>query len=259
MPGIYAHHRFAAAQLECMDKETKNVVSRFRQLYDVGAQGPDPLFYYGVFGKSKQHALGHQIHMEPGKLFFERAGRIYRAQPTEGAYAYLLGCLTHFCLDSNCHPFVNGVDAAGEGKHIALETEFNRFLMEMDGVPTPYIKNQSCYVSLSAGGCETAAAFYEGMSRRAFARCMGGMRLFNGLFAAPEGWLRNTVASVAGSIGHGGFMMTKDPDAKHCVFNQPMLERYEQAMRRFPGMLEQLLAHLQTGTPLGEEFDAIYG
>lgn len=259
MPGLYAHYRFAASQLQSMDKETKNLVSRFRQLYDAGAQGPDPLFYYGIFGKNKQHARGNRIHMEPGRMFFERAGRIYRERPTEGAYAYLLGCLTHFCLDSHCHPFVNAKDASGEGKHIALETEFNRFLLEKDGVAAPQFHDQGRYVMLSAGGCETAAAFYEGMTRKSFARCMGGMRLFNGFFAAPEGIFRNAVVYVAGSIGHGGFIMTDGPDPKHRAFHQPMLELYERAAGRFPGMLLQLQAHLETGAPLGEEFDEIYG
>lgn len=259
MPGHYAHYRFAASQLQHMDGETRKTVNRFRQLYDVGAQGPDPLFCSNPFLKRKKFALGHQIHMEPGRLFFERAGRIYRAQPTEGAYAYLLGCLTHFCLDSSCHPFVNAVDAAGEGKHIALETEFNRFLMELDGKNDPHTYNPGKYLTLSAGGCETAAAFYKGMTPRAFAQCVGGMKLFHGLFAAPEGLPRNVVAGVTKAIGHGGFVMTKGPDPEHCAFNQPMLELYEQALQRFPGMLAQLQGHLRTGAPLGEEFNAIYG
>ena len=259
MPGHYTHYRFASEQLAHMDGEAGKAVDRFRRLYNMGAQGPDPLFYYNPFLKNQKYALGDQIHRSPGREFFERAGRIYRAKPTEGAYAYLLGCLTHFCLDSVCHPFVDAQDASGAGEHIALETEFNRFLMELDGKPMPHTQNPGEFLSLSAGESETAAAFYRDVTAGAFARSAGSMKLFLSLFSAPEGPLRELVAAVTGKLGYGGFIMTKGPDPRHCVFNGPMLELYRQAAQRFPGMLAQLRDHFKTEAPLGEEFDAIYG
>lgn len=259
MPGNYAHYRFAAARLQSMDKKARNIAERFRALYDVGAQGPDPFFYFNPFVKNKAHQLSHQIHMTPGREFFEQAGRIYRTDPTEAGLAYLYGCLTHFCLDSVCHPYVNEVHDSGAGEHMALETEFNRFLLELDGKPSPHTADPSAYLTLTRGECDTAASFYRGISGRDFARCMGHMRLFGKLFAAPEGLPRNAVKKVTDMVGYGGFVMSEGPDGAHEKFNAPMLALYQQAADQYPGMLAQLQTHLEKGTPLGKEFDAIYG
>lgn len=259
MPGNYAHYRFAAGLLQSMDKEARIVAERFRALYDVGAQGPDPFFYFNPFVKNKAHELSRQIHWQPGREFFEQAGRIYRGNPTEAGLAYLYGCLTHFCLDSVCHPYVHEVHDSGAGKHIALETEFNRFLLEKDGKPAPHTADPSAYLVLTRGECDTAASFYRGISGTEFARCMSHMRLLSKLLAAPEGLLRNAVIKVTDMAGHSGFVMTKGADSAHERFNTPMLELYQQAMDQYPGMITQLQAHLKKGTPLGAEFDAIYG
>lgn len=259
MPGHYAHYRFASQQLPQMDREAQKTVSRFRQLYDVGAQGPDPFFYFNPFVKNKIYALSHQIHWEPGRVFFEWACRTYRLNPTEGGLAYLYGCLTHFCLDSMCHPYVHEVDGSGAGKHVALETEFNRFLLELDGKSSPHTADPSGYLKLTRGECETAASFYRGISKAEFARCMGNMRLFSKLFTAPEGLPRDAVKKVTDMVGYGSFIMTKGPDSTHQRFNASMLELYQQALDKYPGMLMQLQQHLKQESPLGGEFDAVYG
>lgn len=259
MPSHYAHYRFAAAQLRQMDGKTQKTVNRFRQLYDVGAQGPDPLFCYNPFAKNRVYELSHQIHWSPGREFFQRAGQIYRLQPTEGAYAYLLGCLTHFCLDSVCHPYIHDVHDSGAGKHIAMETEFDRCLLELDGSPSPHTADPSGYLTLTRGECETAASFYRGLTGAEFGRSLGHMRLAYKLFAAPEGLPRDVVKKVTEMVGYGGFIKTKGPDNAHQQFNEPLLQLYGQAQQQFPGLLAQLTQHLNQGTPLGEEFDTIYG
>ena len=259
MPGHYAHYRFAASQLRNMDGETRKIVDRFRQLYDIGAQGPDPLFCFNPFINNRIFELGCQIHWSPGREFFQRACQTYRAQPTDAAYAYLLGCLTHFCLDSMCHPYVNDVAKSSTEKHVALETEFNRFLMEKDGKTSPHTIDPSGYLTLTRGECATAASFYQGLSGAEFSRSLVNMRLSNKLFAVPEGLFRCVVKKVTEMIGYGGFIMTKGPDVAYCQFNEPMLERYEQAMQNFPGMLAQLRQFLKQEMSLGEEFDKAYG
>ena len=242
-----------------MDSETGKTVSRFRQLYNAGAQGPDPLFCFNPFINNHVFELGRRIHWSPGREFFRQACRSYRTQPTEAAYAYLLGCLTHFCLDSMCHPYVGEVAKSSTEKHVALETEFDRFLMELDGNPAPHTTDPSDHLTLTRGECVTAAAFYQGLSPAEYARSLTNMRLANKLFAVPEGWFRCVVKKVTELVGYGGFVMTKGPDEAYCQHDAPMLELYNRAQQRFPGMLAQLQQHLEQETPLGEEFDLPYG
>ena len=43
------------------------------------------------------------------------------------------------------------------------------------------------------------------------------------------------------------------------MLNPELLTLYNTAVQRYGTMLEQLTSHLNEGTPLGEEFDAIFG
>ena len=60
-----------------------------------------------------------------------------KAATSDAARDYLFGLLGHYCLDSVCHPFVNRLVQSGEAKHVPLESEFERFLLELDGKTSP--------------------------------------------------------------------------------------------------------------------------
>ena len=133
MPSAYAHLRFGWEVLSAIPAPYRAAAKNLTQLYNVGTQGPDPLFYYNPLVENPVDKQGHHCHAMTGKAFFEAALVRYRAAPSEGAAAYLFGVLAHYCLDSHCHPLINASTEEADLDHMELETEFDRFLLQKDG------------------------------------------------------------------------------------------------------------------------------
>lgn len=257
MPFNYAHYRFACEQLKTVPFHVRSTVNKYRQLYDVGLHGPD-IF---MCGGSKLRRLSQMIHDQSGREFFPRVVRALRLEPSEKANAYLYGLLTHYCLDSCCHPFVNERAALGPAGHVEIESEFDRYLLELDGkVPTDS-QDLSRHIRLDTEGCRVAARFYPPVTASQVGSCVSVMALFAKVLAIPKGPGRELMKKTLGITGEylPRFFMTDGPNPRCAELNLPLMERYTQAQSRFEGMLRQLLAHMDHNAPLGAEFDGIFG
>ena len=254
MPFNYAHYRFAARLLPGIPKNVQSTVGRFRQLYDVGLHGPDIFMCRGPVLRK----LSRKFHRQSGRDFFTRVVREIRLEPSEGALAYLYGLLTHYCLDSLCHPFVNAQVGPG---HVEIESEFDRYLLEMDGKTPPHTQDLSRHIRLTPGGCETVARFYPPATAPQVQSCVWNMALFARVLATPEGKGRLLMQRTLGIADDrlSRFFMTVGPNPRCAGMNAQLLALYQQAEDRFPGMLQQLLEHLHHNAPLGEEFDPAFG
>ena len=141
MPSAYAHLRFGWEVLSAIPTPYRAAAKNLTQLYNVGTQGPDPLFYYNPLVENAVDKQGQRCHAMTGKAFFEAALVRYRAAPSEGAAAYLFGVLAHYCLDSHCHPLINAATEEADLDHMELETEFDRFLLQKDGKLPPHLQD----------------------------------------------------------------------------------------------------------------------
>ena len=140
MPANYAHYRFGKQLLSGMCPNDRRSIQRFRRLYDMGLHGPDIFFYYNPLIKTATGQLGGVFHAQSGQEFF---ARVCAQAGSEAGRVYLLGLLGHYCLDSLCHPYVEKKDADGSARHVELESEFDRYLLEADGVaPAPHLRRQ---------------------------------------------------------------------------------------------------------------------
>lgn len=261
MPAHYAHYRFGAKSIPNLPPEVRRTIQRFRQLYDVGLHGPDIFFYHNILFRDNTVALGRMFHQQTGEEFFARVCKHLRLEPNEAAQAYLYGVLAHYCLDSVCHPFVNEQSADGKIGHVEMETEFDRHLLFSDGKRQPNTFDCSPHIKLTRGECATVAQFYSPATPAAVGQSVRGMASCVKLLATPNGPGRRTLerlASLAGSklTAH---IMDRTPN-KNCVhLNAPLEALYDQAMEKYPAMVEQVLAHMSHNAPLGEDFVNTFG
>ena len=257
MPSTYAHYRFAASLLPSLPGDIRRTIQRFRRLYDVGLHGPDIFLYHNPFISNKVSALGLKFHEQTGHTFFQRVVRTVRLEGSDASLAYLYGVLTHYCLDSVCHPFVNqwGV---GVLTHSEIETEFDRFLLESDGKVPPCAQDLSPHIRLTPGECETAAKFYPPVTARQVQDSVKSMAFYTKLLSAPEDSPKRAVLEngigVAGREIRG-MLMGPAPNERCSHLNPELLQLYRRAQEQFPVMLEQLQALLTYNAPLGKEFD----
>ena len=261
MPATYAHYRFGCQMLGCMPADISRTAKRYRRLYDVGLHGPDLFFYYRPGIPAKLRVLGHKFHIQTGREFFSRICRSLRLEPSEAAQAYLYGVLCHYVLDSACHPYVEEQAREGLVSHTRLETEFDAFLFNLDGKRTSAQRDLSRHIRLMPEECETVARFYPGTEGRQIASCVKSMAAIRKLLGLPEGDPRKLVSGVmsAASREFSQMVIGPEPDIRCEDMLQPLFQRYDRAVRRFPDMLVQLGAHLTYNAPLGEEFNPIFG
>ena len=257
MPSHYAHYRFGVKALELLPDDAKRAVRRFRSLYDVGLHGPDIFFYHNILFRDKIVALGKEYHYTTGENFFTPLCKHLRLEPSEAAAAYLWGLLTHYCLDSMVHPLVLDETASGEIGHVELETEFDRFLLKLDGKPQPNTFDFSPHIRLTDGECDTVAAFYGKVNAGNVRRSVNSMATSVKLLAMPNGNFRRLVEkSVPDRLRQ--FFMGRTPNKKCAQLNAPMLALFDEALVKFPEMAAALSAHLAHNAPLGELFEPTF-
>ncbi len=256
MPACYAHYRFGKDVLPTLPGDVRQCIQRFRRMYDMGLQGPDIFFYYyNPLSKQSGNQIGGNFHRQTGREFFLHA--CSRAD-SEAARAYLYGLLAHYCLDSLCHPFINRMVSIGEAEHTPLESEFERYLMQKDGLPEPHTQDRSSRIRLTRGECMTVAEFYPGVTGAQVSGSIRGMSIALKFLANPN---RERTERILKKLraGLSEHLIPTEPVEDYAFMTGELQELYDQAAHRYPVLLEDLLRHLKNGEALPEHFDRTFG
>ena len=256
MPSSYAHYRFGTQVLDLMPADIREPILRNRALFDAGLQGPDFLFFHSLFKTGPLSRLGTAYHEKSGREFFTNACRHLHRSASEPAFSYLHGLLAHYCLDSACHPFVYSVTENENLAHVELETEFDRYLLALDGCKKPHEASTSHSMKLQQCDIAAVCGFYPDVSPADMTRCVRNMALSHRLLALPTRIGRSMVEGVTRLAGGNAAakVMTIGPHPKWSHLDEKLLELYQQALRKYPVHLEQLSSHMASGTPLGDAF-----
>ena len=135
MPAVYAHRRFGEKVLAaCQNDEARTAIETYQDLFNIGLQGPDILFYYDPLRQNPYKAAGDALHDAPAAPFFEAGAAHVNGRPEgQALLSYLLGFLCHFALDSECHSYIEYEIGRSGHPHVAIETALDGALMEKDG------------------------------------------------------------------------------------------------------------------------------
>ena len=261
MPAAYAHYRFGQEALSMLSPAVQKTVRAHPQLYSAGLHGPDPLFFHNILRSDEIYALASYYHHIPGtELFALFRSRLSRPEdPRETAY--LFGLLTHYTLDSQCHPLIAELHREGKCPHSRLETEFDRFLLELDGEPLPHTRDLGAHLRLKPEELERMARFFPPVTAAQLSRCIRNMtwatRILSGRGLLPRGILERIIPLAGETVRQQLMPRTPSPRAK--AFDGELLGLYNRALERFPDLAKQLEEHLYRGAPLGEAFAPIMG
>ena len=134
MPTTYTHFAYGRDVLAILPGPVQEEIRPYIHFYDIGVHGPDILFYYRSFRRNSVNQYGVKVHHEPGAVFFRHAMKEYLLQGCRPeAKAYLAGFMTHYILDSTCHPYIRLQIRRTGISHTEIETDFDAVLMEEDG------------------------------------------------------------------------------------------------------------------------------
>lgn len=256
MPSSYAHYRFGTQIIPMMPADVRGPILRHRALFDIGLHGPDFLFYHHFLKVTPLFRLGSVYHGQSGIEFFTRCCDHLRQHPSEAAFAYLHGLLAHYCLDSACHPLVYSMTDDTDLGHGELETEFDRYLMALDGIKKPHETNISRHMQLRKDEFEVVAGFYPDVTEKETIQCIRNMALALRLLTIPTAPGHAAVVAFTKAAGKvtAGKVMTVGPNPRCDHLDKKLLELYEQALAKFPAYLEQLNQHMAYGEPFGDDF-----
>lgn len=141
MPLITTHNFFANEILKKTNPNIAQIITPKQNIYDLFAQGFDPLFFYELLPFHKK--IGdycHTHHTDTFFLNFIHFIKQKKLQNNASVMAALYGHLTHYVLDSTCHPFI--IYKTGEykkeqpetlkynGKHTHMEMQIDAYLYE---------------------------------------------------------------------------------------------------------------------------------
>lgn len=260
MPSHYAHFRFGTAALALLPGDTRRSVQRFRRLYDVGLHGPDLFYSYHPLTGGSVSGLGIRYHELTGKTFFTRVCRAIRMERSEAAAAYLYGVLCHYVLDSQLHPFILQLSEETGVSHARLESEFERYLLEMDGKLPDNTQKLTAHLKLTEGECDTVAKFYPPATAKTVKSALAATARFTKLAVSAEGPGRKILEKSLDLLGKDlrSMLISAQPDPRCAHLCPEILERYEAALAVFPEYLQQMQAHMTYNAPLEEEFSGTF-
>ncbi len=258
MPTTYAHYRMGQRMLPRLEPEIQTCIRRHHHLYDLGLHGPDFLFFHTPLRKDRLYRLSSAIHKAPAREFFSPAIRQMRLAPNEGALAYLCGVLAHFALDSRCHPFINRKADEKIAGHSEMETEFDRYLLELDGKSYLTRITDHLHIENEEEGRQIAR-FYPKISGATVKKCFKNYHFVTNFCNAPEGLRRKLIGAGVFSNLANEFMMTPTANLRCETLTPEIYARYLRAEEEFPSLMKQLHASLKHGTPLGADFDRDFG
>ena len=257
MPNYYAHLTFGQRVLADLPAGLSELIEQEREAFDLGCLGPDPLFFYQPIRPNAVRREGIKMHRRSALPAVERLRQaIEDGVPMSTGYG--AGFLCHLALDSACHGYVDDRAADGPISHMAIEGEYDRMLMERDGLNAA---EQSPLPSAPANRAvwEAASQAFVHASPDQMRRAYRSMAFFSGFLARSNGRM---TGKVIGAVSH----MLPIPSAKGIALKEtphPSAQESNADLNRLleaaiPETAEQITAFFQAisaETPVPRWFD----
>lgn len=130
MPNIWTHMLFCEDVVDTIKNPTP--FSQNEVYMKLGAQGPDPFFYYNFWPWIKNepvHEIGKALHTKHcGEFLLDLI--ISAKETNEKTKAYVVGFVTHHILDRNAHPYIHYRAGYKGNDHQKLEVLIDTIMME---------------------------------------------------------------------------------------------------------------------------------
>ena len=255
MPTTYAHWAFGRDCLNRMPGQLQEIVTKHRDIYDFGVHGPDILFYY--LPNPKVDKLGIKMHMTSASVVFSNFKKSFdRFKDKDEMLAYILGYLTHFTLDSECHTYVEAKRKHSNITHNRVEAQWDRHQMLIDG-KTPNLVDRAESLKPSKANAKVISYFYpykekEVLKYLKYQKAI--VTLSNAISPRKEKAYRYVLNKLKQYsyadifIGFEEFEECKDSNLR-------LDKLRKKALNRFPKLLKELLAYLYEDRKLGKYFE----
>ncbi len=126
MPSCMAHYQFGQDLLGRLNLTLRQLAAAYKNEFDIGLQGPDIFFSYQFLKNPGLLRYGIQSHTCSANQMF---APLLREKPKKASsFAYVLGLLCHYFLDSACHAYVFD-RCRNVTEHWRMEAAYDRAIM----------------------------------------------------------------------------------------------------------------------------------
>lgn len=262
MPAIYAHNRFGAMVSGRLEGELKDTVRNHYTQFRIGLQGPDIFFFYKPYCSNRVAKYGIHLHGISAYPFFEHAVSIVREKGRSSReYAYLMGFICHYILDSECHPYVSEMMEKTDVGHMEIEEEFEKKLLRLDK-KDPFRYHLDRLVPTDDLTAEVISPFYPGINSETVKESLKTLKFVKKLFRTPRAckrWFFNAVMKVCGKYKeYNGLVHQKKDNPKCRESNEGLQKRFENAISIAVCMIESFDETVRTGKELEKRFDRTF-
>lgn len=113
MPNLITHYLCGLEAIKNIEnKKCINLIHKYQRVFNLGVQGPDILFYHGIWpwsSKNDSPDIGHKMHTSKvNQVFKGFIDYIIKQSDYKKSVltVYLMGFLCHNSMDSICHPYI---------------------------------------------------------------------------------------------------------------------------------------------------------
>ncbi|WP_330948558.1 zinc dependent phospholipase C family protein [Virgibacillus sp. MG-45] len=214
MPNIWTHMLFCEDVIDTIGN-SPDPYFKYDSMLKLGAQGPDPFFYYNFWPWIKNepvHEIGMQLHSNHCGPFLLDLITSAKAMDKE-VRAYVFGFITHHILDRNTHPYINYRAGYNSNNHQRLEVIIDTIMMEkyhnLKTWKTPVYKEINVGTRLNASIVEllheTIQKHYPDIAKSSSSyiqKAYRDMKLALKLLSDPYGWKNALLKSLVSAYSH---------------------------------------------------------
>ena len=258
MPAIYAHDTFGKLVSKQLPKEIQDIIKTYPSAFRIGLQGPDPLFYHRTYASNDVKKEGSRMHRESCASFLQKTMHHVKKEGVNSKeFAYLLGFLCHFTLDSECHPYIDAYIEPRNLGHLFLESEFEKYMMRKDGID-PIHTDISNVIPTDVQTAKAMSVFYETLDETSAQKVLKEMRREKRLLYTPYLWKEKLFVKVFKMIGHfddmGGLLLQSEDDKRCDESNAYLYKKLHESVPLAVSLLKNIYEVIQDKAELSPRF-----
>ncbi|GGF16187.1 hypothetical protein GCM10010954_13530 [Halobacillus andaensis] len=272
MPNIWTHILFVEDL--CINIERDDLLATSERHLYLGAQGPDPFFYYNFWPKIKDRGvndLGLTLHKEKcGDFLIDliKQGASFK----NNKQAYILGFVSHHILDRITHPYVHYKAGYEGNKHQALEVAIDTLMLEKHRHIQTWQTAVSPLIRLKRAERKEIASWLKPTIEKHYSpghlpkhfieKSFKDMAVAQRVLFDPYGWKNKWLGSMVSSFSHqpisdrADYLNTNRYSWRHSAtyepYNESFEDLYHQALKEASTLFETILDYWspQQHTPL---------
>ena len=258
MPAIYDHDTFGKLVSKQLPKEIQDIIKTYPSAFRIGLQGPDPLFYHRPYASNDVKKEGSRMHRESCASFLQKTMHHVKKEGVNSKeFAYLLGFLCHFTLDSECHPYIDAYIEPRNLGHLFLESEFEKYMMRKDGID-PIHTDISNIIPTDMQTAKAMSVFYETLDETSAQKVLKEMRREKRLLYTPYLWKEKLFVKVFKMIGHfddmGGLLLQSEDDKRCDESNAYLYKKLHESVPLAVSLLKNIYEVIQDKAELSPRF-----